>query len=193
MRQHCSVLKKSLERSTEARWLRTTKRAWSILSHTLSSWLWALSHRNTTLNDQPWIRLGRPALSSCRSSHLPGRVPPRLLSLGVSEPCLLQELLSSSLISSDLGGGREWGEARLYPNPLWITAACGSQSWATKPPLQITRMRDGWGRYICHAPVEIYWWLFKDLADLFHLLRDNIMECHLNVPQSRWMQNKLMR
>lgn len=59
-----------------------------------------------------------------------------LLCFGVSasEPCLPPELLSSRLISSDLWGGREWGEARLYSYPGWITAACGYQDWATKPP-----------------------------------------------------------
>lgn len=62
--------------------------------------------------------------------------PPALLCFSLSgcEPCLPQELLSSGLISSDLWGGREWGEARLYSYPGWITAACGYQDWASKPP-----------------------------------------------------------
>lgn len=54
--------------------------------------------------------------------------------VSASEPCLPPELLSSRLISSDLWGGREWGEARLYSYPGWITVACGYQDWATKPP-----------------------------------------------------------
>lgn len=87
-----------------------------------------------------WTRLCSPVSSSCRSAHL---LAVSLLSLSVSLPCLPPELLSSFLISSDLGGGREWGEARLYPNPLWITAACGAQSWATKTPTADPVLRVG--------------------------------------------------
>ena len=87
-------------------------------------------HPARSLESLTWTCLCSPTFSS---AHLLCCVPP-FLSLSVSEPCLHSELLSSLLISSDLGGGREWGEARLYPNPFWITAACGSQSWATITP-----------------------------------------------------------
>lgn len=58
----------------------------------------------------------------CRGCAVPCRAecPPVLAAsllcfgVSVSEPCLPPELLSSRLISSDLWGGREWGEARLY-------------------------------------------------------------------------------
>lgn len=97
---------------------------------------------NTVLHQIPRVActtssLTGPAVlsefSSCMSAHLPRCVPPSF-NLSVSESCLPPELLSSFLISSDLGGGREWDEARLYPNPPWIIAACGAQSWATKTP-----------------------------------------------------------
>lgn len=84
----------------------------------------------------PTAQQHRPAaFSSCRSVHL---LPsPALPSVGVSVcvPCPPpRSSLAFSLISSDLRGGRKWGKARLYSNPLWITAACGYQRCATHTP-----------------------------------------------------------
>lgn len=108
----------------------------STSSHTSSSWLQTLFDSNTPSCAPTWTVLSE--LASALLLSPPAGVPTCLavsllsFSVSVSEPCLPPELLSSFLISSDLRGGREWGEARLYSNPLWITAACGYQGWATK-------------------------------------------------------------
>lgn len=66
-----------------------------------------------------------------------------LLCFGVSasEPCLPPELLSSRLISSDLWGGREWGEARLYSYPGWITVPLNHLPSQCRPSSGVVRRR----------------------------------------------------
>lgn len=87
-------------------------------------------------------------------------VPPflRRQCLWAQPPPLPPELLSICLISSDLRGGRKWGKARLYSNPLWITAACGYQHWATHTPMadltdketHLSQLFADWYDYNCY-------------------------------------------
>ena len=103
---------------------------------TRTSFRW-LPYADTSSASSTWLQspLLSPAFTLCRNAHL-SCCAPLLFRLSVSVWALPSppELLSTILISSDLGGGREWDAARLYPNPPWIIAPCGAQSWATKTP-----------------------------------------------------------
>lgn len=146
----------------------------STSSHTSSSWLQTLFDSNTPSCAPTWTVLSE--LASALLLSPPAGVPTCLavsllsFSVSVSEPCLPPELLSSFLISSDLRGGREWGEARLYSNPLWITAACGYQGWATKTPTAdpVQGLGDGENTFV----ILICWLKWPP-----YLIKDNITKC----------------
>lgn len=89
------------------------------------------SYMCTNLNALYWTRLCCAVLAGVTTSLCCVRP---LLWLQCFWTLPSPELLSARLISSDLWGGRGWGEARLYSYPGWITTACGYQDSVTKPP-----------------------------------------------------------